>query len=118
MGKSLKDCTILISSLFACEVCARMIIQSGIKKIIAPHIDEGNWKDSNSVAITMLKESKIEVCFSEELSKLQMFSSVTDDKYTAKKESIRFKTLILAVIVIDIFLVLLNLSSMFGLIRI
>ena len=73
MGKSLKGCTILVSSLFACETCARMIIQSGIKKIIAPHVDEGNWKDSNSVAVTMFKEAGVEIVFSEELSKSQLF---------------------------------------------
>lgn len=76
MGKSLKGCTILVSSLFACESCARMIIQSGIKKIIAPHVDEGNWKDSNSVAVTMFKEAGVEVVFSEELSKSQLFQNV------------------------------------------
>ncbi len=42
MGKSLKNSTILVSSLFACNVCARMIIQSGVKRIIAPSSDEGN----------------------------------------------------------------------------
>ena len=73
MGKSLKGCTILVSSLFACESCARMIIQSGIKKIIAPHVDEGNWKDSNNVAVTMFKEAGVEVVFSQELSKSQLF---------------------------------------------
>ena len=69
MGKSLKDCTILVSSLFACERCARMIIQSGIKKIIAPYADEGNWKESNSIAIVMFQEAGVEICFTEELSK-------------------------------------------------
>ena len=73
MGKSLKGCTILVSSLFACESCARMIIQSGIKKIIAPHVDEGNWKDSNNVAVTMFKEAGVEVVFNQELSKSQLF---------------------------------------------
>ncbi len=78
MGKSLRGCTIIVSSLFACESCARMIIQSGIKKIIAPHADEDNWKDSNHVAITMFKEAGVEICFTDELSKVVLFKEEKD----------------------------------------
>ena len=101
MGKSLKGCTILVSSLFACESCARMIIQSGIKKIIAPQIDEGNWKDSNSVAVTMFKEAGVEVVFSEELSKSQLFngSSAKSPKPSNTKINAVKYTLVAATVV-------------------
>lgn len=101
MGKSLKGCTILVSSLFACESCARMIIQSGIKKIIAPHVDEGNWKDSNSVAVTMFKEAGVEIVFSEELSKSQLFhnSSAKSPKPSSAKINAVKYTLVTATVV-------------------
>lgn len=108
MGKSLKDCTILVSSLFACESCARMIIQSGIKKIIAPHVDEGNWKDSNSVAVTMFKEAGVEICFSEELSKSQLFhsSSAKSPKPSNTKINAVKYTLVAATVVYMLLVVL------------
>jgi dCMP deaminase len=74
MGKSLKNSTILVSSLFACNVCARMIIQSGVKRIIAPSSDEGNWKESNETAITMFQEANVEIIFTDLLSKKTLFS--------------------------------------------
>ena len=115
MGKSLKGCTILVSSLFACEGCARMIIQSGIKKIIAPHIDEGNWKDSNSVAVTMFKEAGVEVVFSEELSKSQLFHS--SSAKSPKPDSIKnnaVKYTLVAATVVYILLVILGLLDLNG----
>ena len=101
MGKSLKGCSILVSSLFACESCARMIIQSGIKKVIAPHVDEGNWKDSNSVAVTMFKEAGVEVVFSEDLSKSQLFhsSSAKSPKPSNTKNNAVKYTLVTATVV-------------------
>ena len=108
MGKSLKGCTILVSSLFACESCARMIIQSGIKKIIAPHVDEGNWKDSNSVAVTMFKEAGVEVVFSQELSKSQLFhsSSAKSPKPSNTKINAVKYTLVAATVVYILLVVL------------
>ena len=108
MGKSLKGCTILVSSLFACEGCARMIIQSGIKKIIAPHVDEGNWKDSNNVAVTMFKEAGVEICFSEELSKSQLFhsSSAKSPKPSNTKINAVKYTLVAATVVYMLLVVL------------
>ena len=115
MGKSLKGCTILVSSLFACEGCARMIIQSGIKKIIAPHIDEGNWKDSNSVAVTMFKEAGVEVVFSEELSKSQLFhSSSAKSPKPSKTKNNAVKYTLVAATVAYILLVILGLLDLNG----
>ena len=115
MGKSLKGCTILVSSLFACECCARMIIQSGIKKIIAPHIDEGNWKHSNSVAVTMFKEAGVEVVFSEELSKSQLFhSSSAKSPKPSKTKNNAVKYTLVAATVAYILLVILGLLDLNG----
>ena len=115
MGKSLKDCTILVSSLFACESCARMIIQSGIKKIIAPHVDEGNWKDSNSVAVTMFKEAGVEVVFSEELSKSQLFhSSGTKVSEVSNKRNNAIKYTIVLATTVYILLTVLGLLDLNG----
>ena len=75
MGKSLKDTTVLVSSLFACNVCARMLVQAGVKRIIAPAADEGNWKNSNEVAIEIFKEAGVEIIFKDELSKINLFNT-------------------------------------------
>lgn len=62
VGVSLKGCTILLTSLFPCTACSRMIIQSGIKRVIAPaSLDNSRWDEQASVAIEMLKEAGVEV---------------------------------------------------------
>ena len=61
-GHSLHGATVLVSSLFPCNACARMLIQAGVKRIIAPKIDNNDrWAEANSVAATMFKEAGIEV---------------------------------------------------------
>ena len=115
MGKSLKGCTILVSSLFACENCARMIIQSGIKKIIAPHADEGNWKDSNNLAIVMFQEAGVEVVFSEELSKSQLFHDTSTKSPKPSKTKINtVKYTLVAATVVYMLVVILGLLDLNG----
>lgn len=71
VGVSLKDCTILLTSLFPCTGCSRMIIQSGIKRVIAPvKKDAGNgadtrmdWSEKEKLALEMLAEAGVEVWY-------------------------------------------------------
>lgn len=70
VGVSLKGCTILLTSLFPCTGCSRMIIQAGIKRIIAPTIkDAGSgegripWSEKERIAMEMLAEAGVEVLY-------------------------------------------------------
>ncbi len=59
--KSVEGMT-LYSTLFTCAECAKLIIQAGIKKIVAPEIDfRSSWSDSFNIACLMYKEAGIEV---------------------------------------------------------
>lgn len=70
VGVSLRGCTILLTSLFPCTGCARMIIQAGIKRVIAPTLKEPGsgegrivWSDQERVALEMLAEAGVEVLY-------------------------------------------------------
>jgi dCMP deaminase len=60
-GRKLDGATMIVSSLFPCEACASAIVQAGIKRVIAPKIDEGRWKESNEMAKLIFAEAGVEV---------------------------------------------------------
>lgn len=74
IGTSLRGCTILLTSLFPCTTCSRLIIQSGIKRILAPASNDPgdgaagriNWDHQQQVAMEMLAEAGVEVVFYKE----------------------------------------------------
>ena len=62
VGVSLKGCTLLVTSLFPCTTCSRLIIQSGIVRVLAPQTPENaRWDGEASVALEMLNEAGVEV---------------------------------------------------------
>ena len=62
VGVSLKGCTLLVTSLFPCTTCSRLIIQSGIVRVLAPQTPENaRWDGEASVALEMLTEAGVEV---------------------------------------------------------
>ena len=63
-GVSLNDCTIYVT-LFPCSDCAKLIIQSGIKKVIAPEPDFNNvmWGEHFKCAQKMFEECNVDVKF-------------------------------------------------------
>ena len=64
IGVSVKGCTILLTSLFPCATCARLIIQSGIKRVLAPSTpDNSRWDEQAKVALEMLNEAGVEVMY-------------------------------------------------------
>lgn len=73
IGVSLKGCTILLTSLFPCATCARLIIQSGIMRVIAPRYNvQGydastrvNWDEVSKVSFEMLSEAGVQVFYYE-----------------------------------------------------
>ena len=56
----------LYATLFPCNECAELIIQSGIKTIVAPKEGNERWTDSHKVASQMFEEAKVEVITIEE----------------------------------------------------
>lgn len=60
-GHSLKGATVIVTELFPCAACARMLIQAGVRRIIAPPVDSGRWAESNGVAKTMFEEARMEI---------------------------------------------------------
>ena len=70
VGVSLKGCTLLLTSLHPCTSCARMIIQAGIKRVLAPlKKDEGrgeyrvDWNEEERLALEMFQEAGVDVYF-------------------------------------------------------
>jgi dCMP deaminase len=61
-GVSLKGCTMYVT-MFCCSDCARGIIQSGIKRVVAPtpDVDHEKWGEHFKAAIRMLEEAKVEI---------------------------------------------------------
>lgn len=61
-GVSLKNCSIYVT-MFCCSDCARGIIQSGIKRVVAPtpDVDHEKWGEHFKAAIRMLEEAKVEI---------------------------------------------------------
>lgn len=60
-NERLDGCTLYVTPLSPCSSCASIIIQSGIKRVVAymPHQPE-HWADSFAIARTMLDEAGIE----------------------------------------------------------
>lgn len=73
IGVSLKGCTILLTSLFPCATCSRLIIQAGIKRIVAPQVNHPgdgkvgreDWDAQFKVSKEMLAEAGVEVLYYE-----------------------------------------------------
>lgn len=62
LGVSVEDCKIYITD-FPCADCARAIIQSGVKYVIAPKpdFDHERWGESWSASLEMFLETGIKV---------------------------------------------------------
>jgi dCMP deaminase len=65
-GVSLKDSTVVVTSLFPCSNCSALMIQAGVKRIIATKPDNERWAESNKLAMEILKEAEVEVIIVEQ----------------------------------------------------
>lgn len=66
-GTSLLGCTMIVTSLFPCSTCARLIIQAGIKRILAPTVTaNARWDDEAVFAMEMLSEAGVKVEYYDE----------------------------------------------------
>jgi len=60
--QNLEDCTIYTWPFQPCSVCAGMIIQSGIKRIVAPKIEKTErWYDDMALACETLEEAEVKL---------------------------------------------------------
>jgi dCMP deaminase len=60
-GTSIRGSTVLVSSLFPCVDCAKLLAQAGVKRIIAPKISNERWQESNELAKVIFEEANMEV---------------------------------------------------------
>lgn len=61
-GASLKGCTLMVSSLYPCSACARLIIQAGIAHVMAVEVDDEameRWKESAKISLEMFTEAGV-----------------------------------------------------------
>jgi dCMP deaminase len=67
-GISIDGCVIYIPW-FPCVECTRAIIQSGITRVVCiqPDFNDPQWGDDFKIAISMLKEAKISICYYSEI---------------------------------------------------
>jgi dCMP deaminase len=67
VGTRLQGCTLLLTSLFPCTTCSRLIIQAGIRRVIAPRVPANTrWDEEARLAMQMLAESGVTVSYYEE----------------------------------------------------
>jgi dCMP deaminase len=59
-ASSVSGCT-LYCTLFTCNECAKLIIQSGIKRVVYRIANKPNWENSFKIANNMYMEAGIEV---------------------------------------------------------
>lgn len=60
-GKEARGCTMFVWPMFTCNECAKLIIQAGIKKVVAPRKEVARWSASMDTALMMYQEAGVEV---------------------------------------------------------
>ena len=63
-GVPINNC-IMITTMFPCYDCSKLIIQSGIKEIytIKPDFDNTNWSENFKISLEMLNEANIKISY-------------------------------------------------------
>lgn len=60
IGVSTRGSTFIVTSLFPCTTCSRLMIQAGVKRILAPAVVANTrWIEEERVALEMLEEAGI-----------------------------------------------------------
>lgn len=60
--------TIYVNPLFPCHECAKMIIQTGITRVVAPNTNSTTWNESQSFSEIMFSEAGVLVDLYDDLS--------------------------------------------------
>lgn len=58
----LEGCTLYTWPFMSCGACAAMVIQTGIKRIVAPESDNHRWQDEFALASQQYKEAGVAMC--------------------------------------------------------
>lgn len=58
---SIKGCTIYTYPMMPCAVCASMVIQSGITKVVAPVSDNPRWQEDFALSKQLFSEAGVQV---------------------------------------------------------
>jgi dCMP deaminase len=58
---SVKGCTLYTYPMMPCATCASMVIQSGIKKVVAPQSDNPRWQGDFTLSLQLFSEAGVEV---------------------------------------------------------
>jgi dCMP deaminase len=62
VGAKLEGASLLVTALYPCSTCAKLIIQSGIKKVYAPVTEnDSKWFEEREVAMLLFSEAEVEV---------------------------------------------------------
>ncbi len=60
--QSLENCSIYIWPFMTCAACAAMVIQTGIKRVVAPHSENERWIHDFELATHQYREAGVELC--------------------------------------------------------
>lgn len=69
LGHSLKGATVLLTPLFPCTHCCKMLIQSGVKRVICAYTPSDRWTEEASYSKIMFDESGVEVLYVKKVNK-------------------------------------------------
>ena len=64
---SVKGCTLYTYPMMPCAVCASMVIQSGIKRVVAPVSDNPRWQEDFALSRQLFAEAGVEVLLLEDV---------------------------------------------------
>lgn len=59
--RSVKGCTLYTTPFMPCSVCAGMVIQAGIKRVVAPYSDNPRWAEDFKLTEQLFSESEVEL---------------------------------------------------------
>lgn len=60
-SRSVKDCSLYCFPFMCCSSCALLVIQSGIKKVIAPYSENPRWVESFRLTRELFKEAGVDL---------------------------------------------------------
>lgn len=60
--QSLEGCTLYTWPFMSCAACAAMVVQSGIRRIVAPYSENPRWKDDFALSTEQFEEAGVEIC--------------------------------------------------------
>jgi dCMP deaminase len=65
VGAKLLGSTLIVTALYPCSNCAKLIIQAGVKKVYAPsmnvEITNATWFEEAAIATQLFKEAGVEI---------------------------------------------------------